>query len=248
VSSNLTAPTIFKIILVGGAGGVTVAPAMKTLSDKAKISGLTLVELLVLLAAIVFFFAMFLPTNTPKRKATLVACLSNQRQIALGFTMWKEDHGKEFPWDISATNNGTMESSDWGNDAANFNAVDDYIKQPRIFVCPTDAAKTVATNDALFHNQNISYFVALDSGASPAVSILTGDRHLRANQKPVKPGLFVYSKDISMDWTLELHGKVKTAPVGVASFVDGHGEIIHGYDLNSVFLRQGSNSNRLDVP
>jgi hypothetical protein len=33
--------------LVAGAGGVTVEPAMKTLSAKAKISGLTLIELLI---------------------------------------------------------------------------------------------------------------------------------------------------------------------------------------------------------
>lgn len=162
--------------------------------------------------------------------------------------MWKDDRGGKFPWQVSATNNGTMEFLDRGYAASNFNVVDDYIKQPRVFVCPTDESKTVATNDAQFHDNNISYFVELDSGTSPAVSILTGDRHLQTKQKPVKPGLFVYSNSLSMDWTLELHSKVKTAPIGVVCFVDGHGEIIRGHDLNSVFLRQGSISNRLAIP
>lgn len=132
--------------------------------------------------------------------------------------------------------------------APNFNAVANYIKNPRVFVCPTDEVKTVATNNAQLHNQNVSYFVGLNSGTNDAVSILTGDRHLQANGKPVKPGLFVYSNNLPMNWTLELHGKVKTAPIGIVGFMDGHIETIRGYNLNSIFQRQGSITNRLCVP
>jgi hypothetical protein len=178
----------------------------------------------------------------------MVICLNNQRQIAISFAMWKEDHGGKFPWDISTTNNGTMEFSDQGYASSNFNVIGDYIRQPRVFVCPTDIAKTVAVEGAQVQNQNISYFVGLDSGTNNAVSILTGDRHLQINHKSVKTGMFVYSNSLSMGWSLELHSKVKTTPIGVTCFVDGHGEMIRGHDLNLIFERQGSITNRLAIP
>ncbi len=145
---------------------------------------------------------MLLPTLTgDHRHATGVVCMANQKQIALAFKMWMSDHGEKFPWQVSITNNGTMESSDWGYVAPNFNAVADYIKNPHVFVCPTYEARTEATNNTPLHNQNVSYFVGLDINTNAPVSILTGDRHLQKNTKPVKPGLFVYSKGFSMDWT-----------------------------------------------
>ncbi len=47
--------------LAAGAGGVTVSAAMKTLPAKAKISGLTLIEVLVVIFVIVVLAAMLLP-------------------------------------------------------------------------------------------------------------------------------------------------------------------------------------------
>jgi len=203
----------------------------------------------VVIVMIVILAAILLPDiNHGPRHAAGVICMVNQKQIALVFSMWKSDHGERFPWQVSSTNNGSMESSDWGYAAPNFNAVADYIRDPRIFVCPTDEAKTKATNNAQLHNQNVSYFVNLDTSTNAQVSILTGDRHLQRNDKPVKPGLFIYSNRYSMDWTRELHGKGSTAPFGILSFVDGHVEMARGYELNAIFQRQGSFTNRLLVP
>jgi hypothetical protein len=222
---------------------------MKTLSTKAKISGLTLMEVLLVICLIFIVAAMLLLTRTgDHRHATGAVCMSNQKQIAWAFKMWMSDHGEKFPWQVSTTNNGTMESSDWGYVAPNFNAVAAYIKNPHVFVCPTDEARTEATNNAPLHNQNVSYFVGLDTNINAPVSILTGDRHLQKNAKPVKPGLFVYSKGFSMDWTKELHGKSPTVPFGVLSFLDGHAELVRGYELNSIFQRQDSFTNRLCIP
>jgi hypothetical protein len=177
--------------------------------------------------------------------------MSNQKQIALGFLLWKSDHGEKFPWQVSVTTNGTMESSDRGYAAPNFSVVTDYIKNPQVFVCPTDETKIMATNLVQIHNQNISYFVGLDQGTNAPESILTGDRHLQANGKAVKFGLFVYLNSFSMGWTRELHAKNGNAPFGVLSFADGHAEIVRttsGNNLNSIFLRQGSITNRFCFP
>jgi prepilin-type N-terminal cleavage/methylation domain-containing protein len=221
---------------------------MKTLSAKAKINGLTLIELLVVVVVITILFAMILPTSGPKTKSTLIWCLSNQRQIAIGFTIWRTDSNGQFPWQVSNTNGGTMEFADRGYAAPNFRVLSDYLKQTRPFVCPTDEIKSIATNQQQFDNQNLSYFVSFDAGTNDAASILTGDRHLEDNGKPVKPGLLIYSNGISMNWTFELHGKVKTAPVGVLTFVDGHGQIVHGTNLNSIFQQQVSITNCFAIP
>jgi prepilin-type N-terminal cleavage/methylation domain-containing protein len=59
--------------LVGGAGGVTVSATMKTLSAKAKISGLTLIELLVVIAVIAVLAAILLPALSGRsRQPTLI--------------------------------------------------------------------------------------------------------------------------------------------------------------------------------
>ncbi len=223
---------------------------MKTLSAKVEISGLTLIELLVVICVIAVLAAMLLPATTGNghKRSTVIMCLSNQRQIAIGFIMWNSDHGDKFPWQVSTTNNGTMESADWGYDAPNFNAATNYIKNPSVFKCPTDDAKIPATNNVQLHNQNISYFVGLDASTNATASILTGDRHLQSSGKPVKPGLFVYSNSYFMDWTLELHGKSSTTSMGVLSFIDGHCEMVRGINLNSIFQRQGLITNRLCIP
>ena len=220
------------------------------LSAKRKISGLTLIELLVIIAVIVVLAAMLLPALADRgsRHPTMVVCMNNQKQIALGFIMWKSDHGDKFPWQVSTTNNGTMESSDWGYAAPNFNVVADYIKNPRVFVCPTDELKTVVTNAVQLHNQNISYFVGLNSVTNDAVSILTGDRHLQANDKPVKPGLFVYSTNAVLNWTRELHGKAQNRLIGGLSFADGHVQFTRIAELNSFFRNQPLPTNYFCVP
>ena len=83
------------------------------------------------------------PEPGTRQKATVIQCVSNQRQIALAFIMWKDDHDGKFPWQVSETTHGTMESSEKGDVAPNYSVLLAYVHQPYIFVCPTDPARTV---------------------------------------------------------------------------------------------------------
>jgi len=63
-----------------------------------KSSGFTLIELLVVIAIIAILAAILFPVFAQARaKARSAACLSNQKQIGLAFTMYAQDYDESFP-------------------------------------------------------------------------------------------------------------------------------------------------------
>ncbi|MHB9133985.1 MAG: type II secretion system protein [Armatimonadota bacterium] len=122
--------------------------------------GFTLIELLVVIAIIAILAAILFPVFAKAReKARQTSCINNQRQIAIGFTMYVQDNEETFPPDPV--------SSSWATYLKPYN-------EPSIYDCPTQTGK--GSNDAPEYACNKKLFgKALGDIQSPASSIMTAD-------------------------------------------------------------------------
>jgi prepilin-type N-terminal cleavage/methylation domain-containing protein/prepilin-type processing-associated H-X9-DG protein len=235
--------------LVAGAGGVTVLAAMKILPGKAKISGLTLIELLVVIAVIAILAALLLPSiNSRPRRAYRVMCMSNLKQIDLGFYMYAEDYGKTYPFQVPVEQGGTREFMFTSHVFPHFEKLHKYIPGQQFYnllVCPSDKTRKAGTNAEAFTDLNISYLLNVDCSHTnnPSKSLLAGDRNLESNGQPVNPGLLNITTNINLTWSQEIHMKG-----GNLAFADGHVEWNKTDGFNAIIQQQTVPTNRICIP
>jgi prepilin-type processing-associated H-X9-DG protein len=123
------------------------------------------------------------------------------------------------------------------------------LSTPKFLFCPSDIERTTAGN-WLIGNQNISYFLGLDSyflgldakDAEPEM-LLAGDRNLMTNGVPVGSGLHVLTTKIKVGWTSRMHNNA-----GNVLFGDGHVDALSNNRLQECSLNSGIATNRLLIP
>jgi prepilin-type N-terminal cleavage/methylation domain-containing protein len=128
-----------------------------------KLRGFTLIELLVVIAIIAILAALLLPAlNKAKQKAEGIKCLSNHKQLALGWRLYTDDNNDRLVYASTANNTAKPPSADptdpdnyaWsgahmdnqGGNRANWDPTYDlqrrplypYTKSAGIYKCPSD--------------------------------------------------------------------------------------------------------------
>jgi prepilin-type N-terminal cleavage/methylation domain-containing protein/prepilin-type processing-associated H-X9-DG protein len=156
----------------------------------------TLIELLVVIAIIGILAALLLPTLArSKARARGAMCMSNLKQLAVGFRTWSSDNNGKFPWAVELDKDGSKDSPEWVD---HFRACSNELHTPQILVCPMDGARTPAVRWPMAAGfDNVSYFAGLTAEESKPQSLLTGDSNIQGGGGGLNPY-----------WTSSLHGSI----------------------------------------
>lgn len=181
-------------------------------------AGLTILEVLVVVACLVILVILILPsfarTNRRNHDPQL-RCANNLKQAVLGSLIWANDNEGQFPF--ASTNGGS--SLAWVNSPEvfrHFQVMSNELVTPKILNCRADMQRWMATNFAEFSNANLSYFVGLDARPDDPQSILTGDRNIMGGT--LSNGfLRVLSTDTAAEWTQAIHHNLGNIGLGDGS-------------------------------
>jgi prepilin-type N-terminal cleavage/methylation domain-containing protein len=212
--------------------------------------GFTLIELLVVIAIIAILAAMLLPAlSKAKVKAQGIACMSNTKQIALGWVLHNTDNNGEFmttepvdgdlSWGAGTDNTNTAKLLD-----VNVSAMANYIRSAGVWKCPADRYQTsqnpgprvrsLSMNGATLGRVNApttphyptgrTYFAAKKESelVRPSEVFVALDEH----PDSINDSYFMFNPGLSpaaYEWR-DLPGS-SHAGAGGLSFADGHSEI-----------------------
>ena len=195
----------------------------------------TLVELLVVIAIIAILAALLLPVlDKSEMSGKRVWCINNQSQFGLAFHTFANDHSGKFPMAVSTNEGGSMEYVESGFDSGptfytafrHFQVLSNELVFSRILICPTDL-RGASSNFPSLQNDNLSYFIGVDSTFDKPESILAGDRNLVTNAWS-QPTILGYGGASSLSWSWDMHQHK-----GDILFADGHVEQWNDYSFGA---------------
>ena len=222
-----------------------------------KRSGLTLIEVLMVVAALMVLAAILLPALLSRRgslggtRATRVQCIMNLKQVGLSFRVWEGDNNDTYPMFVPQTNGGSMEFTNGANAWKHFQVMSNELSTPKILFCPveSDANRHPANTfggvpgpDMFLSNSNVSYVVGIVSNELNPQLILSGDHNL-TNGAAIKNGMLELTRSQPIGWTREMHNEV-----GNLALADGSVQQINSMGLQSAVASSGAATNLIQMP
>jgi prepilin-type processing-associated H-X9-DG protein len=185
---------------------------MKPRVSHQKTAAMTLTEVLVVIGVLAILLTILVykrsydPNMNPKWEGQMIGCVDNLKHVGLSFGTWAGDHNDKYPFNLSATNGGTMELANGRNAWINFLVMSNQLSTPKVLFCPADTDKIAATDfTADFNNSNISYFINLDADVSNPQMFLSGDDNFAVGGVPIKSGLLGIATNSPIAWTSARH-------------------------------------------
>ena len=131
-------------------------------------SGFTLIELLVVIAIIAILAAILFPVFAKVReKARQISCLSNMKQLGLGFAQYTQDNDEAYPcgmWQAVAGNNN---GGGWAGQ------IFPYVKSNAVFTCPDDNTPVSAATDQIAVSYAMNQNLDATGGNGPGITKLS---------------------------------------------------------------------------
>jgi prepilin-type N-terminal cleavage/methylation domain-containing protein/prepilin-type processing-associated H-X9-DG protein len=172
--------------------------------DALKNHGLTIIEVMVVLAVVCLLAGLAFSLKKQPQKPKSIVCVNNLRQMGSALIQYAAENNETFPFQITNTN-GPNNASHVVGLSQYFQKTSRSIASPQILICPFDT-RIAAADFEKMTDSNISYFLNLDASRnSAAISILSGDRFLQVDGRPVSSGVFQVTTNSKITWTPSQH-------------------------------------------
>ncbi len=193
--------------------------------------GFTLIELLVVIAIIAILAAILFPVFARAReKARQTSCLSNTKQLGLGFMQYVQDYDEVLPlWRNTMGTSGVG-----GDDRYWYQVIDPYVKNSQVFRCPSRPDRSVGYGmncDSLGYGSSSSCGPArsLAEIAKPAETVLLIDLNSPCAYSPSRWAAGPSDADWDGIYIPYLAAAIHNGGGNVA-FCDGHSKWLHSDD------------------
>jgi prepilin-type processing-associated H-X9-DG protein len=229
------------------------------MSDGIKWSGFTLIDLMMIIAALGVMASMILPRFAKARvHCCRASCTNRLRQIGLAHRQWAIDNGDKYPAAVSTADGGAKEWVERGDAYASYLVMSNELNTPKILICPDDATpnRVIATTFSqsvpsgsiypaipLTNNSSVSYFVGLDADETKPTIIVSGDDNFTVAATKPKQGVLMLWTNSPVAWTKERH--VNQGNIGLA---DGSVMAINTLRFQETLVKTDLATNRLAMP